>query len=81
MQKATLATALRQRQYAHGEVPRALIDAMSDDKMLWSYTTCSCCGTPTVTPEQLTLCIWQATDADHFFDLCDQCATHTRNSL
>lgn len=75
MQKTTLAHALRQRQYAHGEVPRELIDAISDDQMIWSYTTCSCCGTAAVTPEQLSLCIWRATDVEHFFDLCTQCAT------
>lgn len=30
MNPASLATALRQRQYALGEVPRELIDALSD---------------------------------------------------
>jgi hypothetical protein len=44
MLKTNLANALRQRQYELGEVSRKLIDALSDDQIIDSYITCSCCG-------------------------------------
>jgi len=72
MQKAALAHELRQRQYVLAQVPTSMIDAMTDDQMIWSYTTCSCCGEAQVPPERLSLLIWRATDADHFFALCVQ---------
>ena len=71
MSPATLATELRQRQYALGEVPRALIDALSDHAIIDTYITCSCCGEKQVTPWQLRKAIFLARDADSFFDAVD----------
>jgi hypothetical protein len=44
MNKHRLARWLRERQYTHGEISRSLIDAPSDDEIIDSYVTCSCCG-------------------------------------
>ena len=71
MSPATLANELRQRQYTLGEVPHALIDALSDAEMIDSYVTCSCCGEKQVTPWQLRKAIFLARDADSFFDAVD----------
>ena len=72
MNKHLLAQQLRQRQYAHGYLPRHLIVAVSDEDMLDSYITCSCCGEKQVTPRQLEVAIAQARDAYHFLMLCDE---------
>lgn len=68
MNSATLANDLRQRQYALGEVPRELIDALTDAQLIDTYITCSCCGEKQVTPWQLRKAIFLARDADSFFD-------------
>jgi hypothetical protein len=71
MDKLQVAQELRQRQYATGLIPRRLIDEISDDQMIDSYTTCSCCGERQVTAQELETVIRLATDANHFIDLCD----------
>lgn len=72
MDKRLLAQQLRQRQYAHGHLPRYLIDGVSDEEMIDCYITCSCCGEKQVTPQQLEVAIAQARDAYHFLMLCDE---------
>jgi hypothetical protein len=72
MDKHLLAQQLRRRQYAHGYPPRHLIDAVSDDDMIDSYITCSCCGEKQVTPQQLEVAVAQARDAYHSLLLCDE---------
>ena len=72
MDKHLLAQQLRQRQYAHGHLPRHLIDTVSDEDMLDSYITCSCCGEKQVTSRQLEMAVAQARDAYHFLLLCDE---------
>jgi hypothetical protein len=72
MDKARLAQALRQRQYTQGYIPRRMIDAVSDDDIIDSYITCSCCGEKQVTPQELETVIEQASDAYHFLTLCDE---------
>lgn len=72
MQKDALAQDLRQRQHQLGQVPAEMIDALSDDAIIDSYITCSCCGEKQVTPRQLRKAIFLARDADGFFDACDQ---------
>ena len=71
MNTASLAHALRQRQYALGEVPRAMIDALSDGEMIEMYVTCSCCSEPQVTPWELRKAIFLARDADSFVGAVD----------
>ena len=70
MDKAQLAQALRQRQYTQGYLPRRMIDAVSDDDIIDSYITCSCCGEKQVTLQELETVIEQASDAYHFLTLC-----------
>jgi hypothetical protein len=72
MDRHTLARQLRQRQYTQGYLPRHLIDAVSDEDIIDSYITCSCCGEKQVTPQQLVTAIGQAHDAYHFLVLCDE---------
>ena len=72
MQQADLAHALRQRQYAYGLVPPALIETIADEAIIESYITCSSCGEKQVTPQQLQVAIGLATDAESFFTICDQ---------
>jgi len=74
MRKADLAHALRQRQHALREVPGEMIDALSDDAIIDSYTTCSCCGEKQVTRRQLRKAIFLAKDADDFFNVCEKLA-------
>jgi hypothetical protein len=64
MNHATFAQALRQRQYALGQVPATQIAALDDAAIIEAYITCSCCGTQQVTPEQLRAAIWVATDVE-----------------
>jgi hypothetical protein len=77
MDKAQLAQALRQRQYTYGYIPRRMIDAVSDEDIIDSYITCSCCGEKQVTPQELETAIEQASDAYHFLTLCDERARTT----
>ena len=72
MDQHALANALRQRQYAQGKVPRALIDAVSDAAIIDAYITCSGCGHRQVTPSALQVAIFMARDAEGFLNVCDQ---------
>jgi len=72
LKKAELAQQLRQRQYAYEMVTRDLIDAVTDDQIINSYITCSCCGTKEVDEKELVLAIAEATSAVDFFRLCKE---------
>jgi hypothetical protein len=74
MTKHELASELRQRQYALGRVERRLIDALTDDEMIDTYITCSGCGEKQVEGLVLEQAIAAASDAEHFFALCDAAA-------
>ena len=76
MSRHQLASQLRRRQYAFGEVERELIDALSDDQIIDSYITCSCCGEKQVDGRNLETAIAKARSADHFFRICDHLAKH-----
>ena len=71
MDPHTLAEALRQRQYTSAGVPRALVDALSDEAIIRAYITCFSCGTTQVTPEALPVVIAAASDVQDFFRRCD----------
>lgn len=75
MDKHQLAEELRQRQYTYGVVERRLIDALSDDDMIDSYVTCAHCGEKQVEGAALEQAIAAASNADHFFQLCDAAAS------
>ena len=72
MTRHQLAEELRERQYTKGYVDKKLIDIISDDKIIDSYITCSCCGEKQVDSEQLETAIAIAKDSDQFLDLCEQ---------
>lgn len=72
MKKITLAQELRQRQLAQGIVPASSINALLDDEIIDAYITCSGCGEKQVPARELGTIIALATDADHFFELCDR---------
>jgi hypothetical protein len=74
MQKHQLAQELRERQYAAGLVDRRMVDALSDDEIIDCYITCSECGQRQVTAKEQEAAIRFASDANEFFDLCDQFA-------
>jgi hypothetical protein len=80
MEKHQLAQALRQRQYHLALVEQQVIDEISDDKIIDSYITCSDCGEKQVTPQELTIAIRLAANANQFFDLCES-ITHTRATV
>jgi hypothetical protein len=71
MIKEMLARELRQRQYNLGKTDKCLIDLLSDDQIIDSYITCSCCGEKQVNVAQLPNIIKQARNVDEFFALCD----------
>lgn len=70
-----LAQELRERQYKLGAAPRELIDVLPDIAIIDSYITCSSCGHKQVNEAQLHVAIQEATDANHFFALCDAMST------
>ena len=47
------------------------VDLVSDDKMVDSYITCSCCGVKMVDEGQLKMCISMAMDAEGFLSLTE----------
>ncbi len=62
---AALAAEMRQRQIHLGQVPRWMVERLSDDEMIDCYVTCSGCGHR---PAQATIdaAILSARDADDF---------------
>jgi hypothetical protein len=74
MTKHQLARELRRRQYALGEVEWWMIDGLSDDEIIDSYITCSCCGEKQVDARQLETAIAKAHGAEHFFRICNRLA-------
>jgi hypothetical protein len=79
MLKANLANELRQRQYKLGKVSRELVDFLTDDQIIDSYITCSCCGEKQVDTNQLPRIIEDAEDIDQFFAACDAIAKSKSN--
>lgn len=79
MLKKELATELRQRQYKLGQVGRDLIDVCSDEQIIDSYITCSCCGEKQVDANQLPQIITDTKNVDQFFTACDVIAKSKSN--
>ena len=74
MEKHKLATLLRNRQHKLGVARKEIIDSISDDAIIGSYITCSCCGEKQVNEEELVTAIEESTSDDSFFDICDRFA-------
>ncbi len=72
MQKAGVARAWCQRQHEPGQVPAEMSDALSDDTIIDSSITCSCCGEQHVPSQQLHVAIFMVKDADGFCHVCTQ---------
>jgi hypothetical protein len=69
-----LARQLRKRQMRLGKVPRATLDALSDDEIVDFYNTCSCCGEAILPGQLLQAAIRSALDAKDFFRISKQLA-------
>lgn len=74
MLKINLADDLRQRQYKRGLVSKELVDSLTNDQIIDSYITCSCCGEKQVGINQLPQIIGIAKNAEQFFAICDAMA-------
>ncbi|SRR6266567_1756240 len=74
MDKHKLAHELRRRQYDVGLVDRHIIDSLSDDDIIDSYITCSCCGEKQVNAQNLERAIHLAENAIQFIDICNEFA-------
>jgi len=74
MRKEDLAQQLRQRQIEYGKIDASIISSISDDEIIDSYITCSCCHEKQVSPEQLKTIIGNVEDVDGFFEACDVAA-------
>jgi hypothetical protein len=76
MTKHYLASQLRQRQIARGLVPKAMVDALSDDEIIDCYITCSDCGVKQVEGVDLETAIATTRSASDFFRTCNAMAQH-----
>jgi hypothetical protein len=72
MQKADIDHAWRQRQHAPGQVPTEMSDTLSDNAIIDSSITCSCCGEQLVPSQQLHMAVFMAKEADGFCHVCPQ---------
>ena len=72
MKKGLLAQELRAKQLKLGAVPARIIKALSDDEIIDSYITCSCCGDKQLEGAELEYAISSASDTEHFFKLADK---------
>jgi hypothetical protein len=76
MKQRELGEILRQRQYAKGIVPADIIASLTDELIIDSYITCSCCGKKQVNDTKiLNQIIAQSDTVDEFFDSCDAAAS------
>ena len=74
MLKVNLADELRQRQYKLGQVSRELVNLLTDDQIIDSYITCSCCGEKQVDVNQLPQVIAVVKNAYQFIEVCNAMA-------
>lgn len=66
MNSHKLARGLRQRQLNYGRAPKWMIKAMSDNDMIWSYTTCCHCQKPMAAEKTITDAISSVKTAKEF---------------
>lgn len=74
MLKSDLAEELRERQRLSGYISLVKINSLSDDEIIDSYITCSCCGEKQVDGSGLQTAIFMAKNSESFFNICDQMA-------
>ena len=72
MTKKSLADELRKRQMELGMAPTELINRLTDDQIIDSYTTCRDCGHKEVPSEIKDWLIAKAQGVDSFFNLVEQ---------
>jgi len=71
MTTSELAAQLRKRLIDKKLVDPALLHSISDDQVIDSYITCSCCGEKQVNDSAELACIIERSDsAEKFFELC-----------
>lgn len=67
MNKSTLAQGLKQRLLQKGLVDKVTLCGISDDDIIDSYITCSCCGVKSVKSQgELNQLILSSKDVEHF---------------
>lgn len=66
MKKANLAQELRERQYKTAQVPRVVIDELTNDDIIDAYVTCSSCGEKWISDDEMPIYIENADTVDEF---------------
>lgn len=79
MRKSTLAKQLRKRQYQCDELPKHVVDSLSNEEIIDCYITCSCCGKKLVTELELAYTIDIAENSEDFLDICEEMDNVKRN--
>jgi hypothetical protein len=72
MTRTQLARELRECQFEHGAVPPNVLFLLTDDQIIESYVTCSCCGERLVSDADLAAAIKNADDSEDFLEACDE---------
>lgn len=72
MTRKALAEEFRGRLQAKGLVPEELLQATTDDDMIESYFTCSCCKKKQLEDNMLNWLIGKAQNADQLFNMVNQ---------
>ena len=69
MDRTALANEMRAAQKKLGKVPVKILDLCTDEDMIDSYVTCSCCNQKLAEGSDLDYAISTATNKDHFMDI------------
>lgn len=72
MTRTQLARELRECQLEYGAVPGNILFLLTDDQIIESYVTCSCCGERLVSDADLNAAIRNADDSNEFLEACDE---------
>lgn len=74
MTRQQLARQLRECQFEWGAIPRQILYVLTDDQIIESYVTCSCCGERIASDDDLAAAINDASDSEDFLEWCDECS-------
>jgi hypothetical protein len=72
MTRQQLARELRECQFEYGAVPGNVLYLLTDDQIIESYVTCSCCGERLVSDADLAAAIKNADDSEDFLEMCEE---------
>jgi len=74
MTREQLANELRECQFEYGVIPAQILYLLTDDQIIESYVTCSCCGDRIASDDDLAAAISNASDSEDFLEWCDECS-------